>query len=160
MRKSVLLLTSMALAMLVAAGVVWAQSEESIADTDTTRPTVTRTVPPPGLTCVDPTANVSAFFSEDMQASSVDDTTVKLYRKDSATLVATSVSYGSRMDRAIINPTDPLEGGVTSKQWSLPTSRIWRATGSIRTSPAPACSERRGSLPPAIRIRPSTASKL
>ncbi len=115
MRKSVLLLTSMALAMLVAAGVVWAQSEESIADTDTTRPTVTRTVPPPGLTCVDPTANVSAFFSEDMQASSVDDTTVKLYRKDSATLVATSVSYGSRMDRAIINPTDPLEGGVTSK---------------------------------------------
>ncbi len=113
MRKSVLLLTSMALAMLVAAGVAWAQGEVSIAGTDTTRPTVTRTVPTPGLTCVDPTANVSAFFSEDMQASSVDDTTVKLYRKDSATLVAASVNYGSRMDRAIIDPTEPLEGGVT-----------------------------------------------
>jgi hypothetical protein len=113
MRTNVLLMTAIALAMLVAVAVAWGEGEARAEGTDTTSPTVTRTVPVAKTTCVDPTANASAFFSEDMKPSSINDTTVRLFRKDSATRVAASVRYGGVRDRAIVNPTDPLEGGVT-----------------------------------------------
>lgn len=109
--KATLLLASMALGLLVC-GVAWAQGAVS-ADVDVTPPTVTRTAPVSGVTCVDPVANVSAFFSEDMKASSVNDTTVRLYRKGTATRVPSSVRYGTPRVRAVIDPIEPLEGDVT-----------------------------------------------
>jgi hypothetical protein len=101
---------------LAAAGVALAQGQASAADSiDTTPPTVTSTIPTPGTTCVDPAANVSAFFSEDMRASSINGTTVNLHRKDSATRVDASVRYGATKARAIIDPAYTLEGGVAYK---------------------------------------------
>ena len=113
MKKSVLVVASMALAVLVTTAVVWSQGEARAAVADTTRPTVTSTIPAPGAACVDPTANVSAHFSEDMKAKSIDNTTVTLLRADSTTRVTASVWYGATQDSAVINPTDPLEGNVT-----------------------------------------------
>jgi hypothetical protein len=115
MNKSVLVVASMALAVLLTAAVAWAQGETRAAGTDTTRPSVIRTIPTSGATCVDPAANVSAHFSEDMKAKSINNTTVKLFREDSTTRVMTSVWYGAKRDRAVINPTDPLEGDITYK---------------------------------------------
>lgn len=111
MMKATLLLASMVLGLLVC-GVAWAQGAVS-ADVDVTPPTVTRTAPVSGVTCVNPVANVSAFFSEDMKASSVNDTTVRLYRKGTATRVPSSVRYGAPRVRAVIDPMEPLEGNVT-----------------------------------------------
>jgi len=109
--KVTLLLTSMVLGLLVC-GVAWGQGAASA---DATPPRVTRTVPVPGMTCVDPAANLSAYFSEEVQASSVDGATVRLYRKDSGVLMASSVRYGGTRNRAILDPAEPLEGGVAYK---------------------------------------------
>lgn len=113
LKKSVLILASMALGLLLVCGVAWAQGEESTDGDGTIRPTVISTMPTPRTTCVNSAANISAFFSEDMNASTIDDASVRLYEKGSTNQLATSVRYGAKKDRAIINPTDPLEGGVT-----------------------------------------------
>jgi hypothetical protein len=65
---------------------------------DTTAPRVTSTVPQPGATGVSPTANVGATFSEDMQASTINGTTFKLFKKGSTTKVAATVSYDASVD--------------------------------------------------------------
>jgi hypothetical protein len=109
--KGTLLLASMVLGLLVC-GVAWGQDAAS-ADSDVTPPTVTRTAPVSGITCVDPAANVSAFFSEDVKGASVNDTTVRLYRKGSSIQVPSSVRYGAPRVRAVVDPMEPLEGGVT-----------------------------------------------
>jgi hypothetical protein len=106
MMKGTLLLATVVLGLLVC-GVAWAE------DNDATPPTVTRTVPVSGLTCVDPASNVSARFSEELLTSSVNDTTVRLYRKDPAIQVPSSVRYGVMRERAVVDPMEPLEGGVT-----------------------------------------------
>src|SRR5215216_297968 len=65
MRKTLLLFTTMALALLLAAGTAWAALPA---------PTVVSTVPPtvtPPLTGVDPAANITATFSEAMSTKSL-----------------------------------------------------------------------------------------
>src|SRR5215203_1391822 len=64
MRKTLLLFTTMALALLLAAGMAWAA---------TGAPTVVSTVPPttPPQTGVDPNANIMATFSEAMSTKSL-----------------------------------------------------------------------------------------
>jgi Big-like domain-containing protein len=51
-----------------------------------------------------PTTNVTATFSEDMLASSINATTFKLSKKDSSTKIAATVSYGAAADTATLDP--------------------------------------------------------
>src|SRR5215208_2890662 len=62
MRKTLLLLTTMALALLLAAGTAWAALPA---------PTVLSAVPPNGTSGVDPAANITATFSEAMSTKSL-----------------------------------------------------------------------------------------
>jgi len=70
MRKTILLFTTMALALLLAAGMAWAADA---------RPTVVPpTVPADGATNVDPNANITVTFSEAMKAGSINTNTFYL----------------------------------------------------------------------------------
>jgi hypothetical protein len=62
MRKTLLLFTTMALALLLAAGTAWAALPA---------PTVLSTVPPNGTSGVDPAANITTQFSEAMSTKSL-----------------------------------------------------------------------------------------
>jgi len=62
MRKTLLLFTTMALVLLLAAGMAWAALPA---------PTVVSTVPTSGATNVDPNANITATFSEAMSTKSL-----------------------------------------------------------------------------------------
>jgi hypothetical protein len=82
--------------------------------TDTTAPGVTSTVPAANATTgVAASANLTAAFSEDMMASTINGTTFKLFQRGSTTQVGASVSYSASTDRATLDPTDPLKTGVT-----------------------------------------------
>jgi len=61
---------------------------------DTTPPRVTSTTPAAGATGVSPTANVSATFSEEMDVSTINGTTVQLFKKGSTTKLAADVFPG------------------------------------------------------------------
>src|SRR5919107_1201707 len=117
MRKTLLLFTTMALALVLAAGTAWAA---------TGPPTVVSTVPPtttPPQTGVDPTANIKAKFSEAMKARSINTSTFYLlpghftYEQLNCTAsiclalpapVAATVRYNDDTKTAVLNPTDPL----------------------------------------------------
>src|SRR5215208_4070889 len=71
MRKTLLLFTTMALALLLAAGMAWAAPGA---------PTVVSTVPPNNTTGVDPTALIKAKFSEAMKEGSINTTTFYLLK--------------------------------------------------------------------------------
>src|SRR5215216_1767484 len=131
MRKTLLLFTTMALALLLAAGMAWA---------DTVRPTVvsTGTVPSttPPLTAVDPTANITAKFSEAMKARSINTNTFYLLQGHFTALSQTknpkrfcttgtppvtaacpaaipaTVSYDANTLTATLNPTSTLLPGT------------------------------------------------
>jgi hypothetical protein len=86
---------------------------ESSPPTDTTSPRVTKTTPGANATGVDPATNVTATFSEDMMASSIDGSTFRLRERGSTTNLATSVSYDAATRKATLDPTDSLRAGVT-----------------------------------------------
>ena len=73
MRKTLLLFTTMALALLLAAGTAWAAlPAPTVVSTGTVTGTVTGTIPPtPPQTSVDPAANITATFSEAMSTKSL-----------------------------------------------------------------------------------------
>ena len=71
MRRTVLLLATIALALIVAGGVALAAEGA---------PRVVSTVPPNGATGVDPNANIKAKFSEAMKARSINTSTYYLYQ--------------------------------------------------------------------------------
>jgi hypothetical protein len=74
MRKTLLVFTTMALALLLAAGMAWAAPGA---------PTVLSTVPPtttPSQIGVDPTAKIKAKFSEPMKEGSINTTTFYLLK--------------------------------------------------------------------------------
>jgi hypothetical protein len=81
--------------------------------TDTTAPRVTSTVPSVNAVSVAPSANITATFSEDMKASSINSTTFTLFKRGSTTQVAASVSYSASTDTAALDPTNALQAGVT-----------------------------------------------
>jgi N-acetylglucosamine-6-sulfatase len=84
--------------------------------TDTSGPPrVTNTVPTANATGVATTTNVTATFSEDMLASSINSQTFKLFRKGSTTKLAAAVSYDASTDTATLNPDRDLTRGVTYK---------------------------------------------
>jgi Bacterial Ig-like domain len=87
---------------------------------DTTGPTVESVFPKEDITGIDRTTNVTATFSEDMMASSIDATTFKLFKKGSTTKISATVSYPDPTDRtATLNPfgssTTRLARGTTYK---------------------------------------------
>jgi probable HAF family extracellular repeat protein len=75
-------------------------------------------IPKEDTTGVDPTTDVTATFTEDMLASSINGTTFKLFRKGSTTKLAATVSYpdlNSPSYTAKLDPRDSLHSGVTYK---------------------------------------------
>jgi fibronectin-binding autotransporter adhesin len=58
-------------------------------------PSVTSTSPKANATGVAPTANISATFSEEMKASTINGTTFQLFKKGTTTQIAAQVSYNA-----------------------------------------------------------------
>ena len=77
------------------------------------------TVPAADATGVDRTTNVTATFSEDMMASSLNRTTFKLFKKGSTTKIDATVKYDPNTRTAKLNPfgstTTRLARGTTYK---------------------------------------------
>jgi hypothetical protein len=126
MRKTLLLFTTMALVLLLAAGMAWAA-----AGPPTVVSTATVPAPTPPQTAVDPTANIKAKFSEAMKEGSINTTTFYLLQGHftaanppnctavpPSTLpacppqVAATVSYNDDTKTAKLNPTPTLLSGT------------------------------------------------
>jgi Bacterial Ig-like domain/Calcineurin-like phosphoesterase len=94
-------------------------------------PSTTDRPGPPSVTTTDPganapgvatTTNVTAFFSEEMMASSINGKTFKLFKKGSSTKIGAGVTYfpddrstATFDPRATLDPNSPLRSGVTYK---------------------------------------------
>jgi hypothetical protein len=78
-------------------------------------PRVTSTVPSAGATRVAPTVNVKATFSEDMMASTINDTTFTLRKQNTTGFVDATVTYDPSTDTATLDPTNSLKRGATYK---------------------------------------------
>jgi hypothetical protein len=79
---------------------------------DTTPPTVTTRSPGSGATGVSTAANVTATFSEAMDATSIASATMEL-RNASNQLVGAALSYNAAARTAMLNPTASLAFGTT-----------------------------------------------
>lgn len=78
---------------------------------DTTAPTVTTTVPAAGAGNVSATANVTATFSEPMDHTTINATTVSLKNSTNVTVPAT-VTYNAATKQATLDPTATLLSGT------------------------------------------------
>jgi hypothetical protein len=86
-------------------------------------PSVTTTDPGTNATAVATTTNVTAFFSEEMMASSINTKTFKLFKKGSSTKIPAGLTYfpddpattDTVEARATLDPTNSLQSGVTYK---------------------------------------------
>jgi hypothetical protein len=76
-------------------------------------PRVNSTFPTGGATGVPPSAIIRANFSEDMNASTINGQTFKLFKKGSTTKVGASVTYNPTLDRAVLHPNNFLQRGVS-----------------------------------------------
>jgi methionine-rich copper-binding protein CopC len=79
---------------------------------DLTPPTVTANTPASGATGVSGTANMTATFSEAMDATTISTTTFEL-RNASNAVVAAAVTYNATTRVATLNPTPTLTAGAT-----------------------------------------------
>ena len=82
---------------------------------DTTAPKATSTVPKANATAVAPTTNLTATFSEEMMASSVNGQTFKLLQNGTTTKVGATVSYSAGTQTATLDPTNALKSGLSYK---------------------------------------------
>jgi len=98
-----------------AAGNAGSKTTTITKNSDTMAPRVTRTVPVANATGVVPAANVTATFSEDMNAFTINGTTFQLFKKGSTKKLAAAVSYSASTDTATLDPTSSLQGGATYK---------------------------------------------
>ena len=80
---------------------------------DTTSPGVTGTSPANNATGVLRGANLTATFSEAMQASTINTTTFRLRKSGTTTNVAAALSYDPATKRATLNPNANLQAGAT-----------------------------------------------
>ena len=76
-------------------------------------PRVNRVNPAENATGVAARANVSAFFSEDMRASTINANTVKLVKKGTTAKVPAKVTYVAAKKQVILNPDANLKPGAT-----------------------------------------------
>jgi hypothetical protein len=132
----------------LAADRVW--SFTTAAGSDTTAPTVTARSPAPGATGVAATANVTATFSEAMDATTIDTNTFQL-RDAANALVAATVSFNATTRVATLDPsptllaaavyTATLRGGATDPRVkdaagnALAADASWSFT--VASAPAP-----------------------
>src|SRR5918998_3216012 len=91
--------------------------------TDNTAPRVLSNVPAANATGVFSSANVTATFSEDVDASSITGQTFKLFENGSTTNIAAAVSYDAATKTATLNPTNNLRAGVTYKAVVAPGAK-------------------------------------
>ena len=70
---------------------------------------------PKNRSTVAPTANVTATFSEDMDAPTLGRTSFKITRAGSAGPIAASLSFNHTTNKATLNPVAPLQRGATYK---------------------------------------------
>jgi hypothetical protein len=95
--------------------VACSNNEQTLPRTDATAPTVMSTVPAANAIGVARTTNVTATFSEDMDALSLNGRTFKLFKKGTTTKLSVTVSYDAVTDTAMLDPRDSLLSGVTYK---------------------------------------------
>ena len=84
-----------------------------VAGEDTTAPTVTNVAPEDGATHVAADADVSATFSEGMNAETIDPTTFTLSRSGAQSPVAATVSYDPTTRTATLDPSGVLVARAT-----------------------------------------------
>jgi hypothetical protein len=82
---------------------------------DTVNPRVTSTVPLANAKGVAPGANITATFSEAMDASTINDTTVKLFKAGTTNLIPAVVTYDATAKKAILDPGANLRRGTKYK---------------------------------------------
>ena len=80
---------------------------------DIADPEVVKVAPAQGARDVSPKANVTADFSEAMDAGTLNGKTFSLRKKGTATGVAAKVSYDASKRRVVLNPADSLKPGMT-----------------------------------------------
>ena len=80
---------------------------------DTASPSVVGTSPANNATGVLRGSNVTATFSEAVQASTINTTTFRLRKSGTTTNVAAAVSYDPTTKRATLNPNANLQAGAT-----------------------------------------------
>lgn len=76
-------------------------------------PTVKRVAPAENATGVSPNANPSAFFSEAMNPSTINRTTVQLKKAGTSTNLGAGVTYDTTAKKATLNPKASLISGAT-----------------------------------------------
>jgi hypothetical protein len=81
---------------------------DSVADPDTTSPTIIGKTPAVGTTGIDPNTNVDAKFSEAMNPATINGTTFQLHDDATDALVPASVTYIEATQTARLNPTSAL----------------------------------------------------
>ena len=91
------------------------QTFKTAAAPDTTAPKVIRVVPAENAIDVAPGTNVSALFSEPMKATTVNGSTVKLYKSGTINAIEASVSYDATAKKATLNPNANLQRGAKYK---------------------------------------------
>jgi len=80
---------------------------------DGVAPRVNRVNPAENATGVAARANVSAFFSEEMSANTLNTNTVKLVKKGTTAKVSAKVTYVAAKKQVILNPNANLQAGAT-----------------------------------------------
>jgi Bacterial Ig-like domain len=86
---------------------------KTVAPADEIAPRVNRVVPAENARGVAANANVSAFFSEDMSANTVNANTVTLKKAGTTKVLPATVSYDAATKQAILNPDANLQPGAT-----------------------------------------------
>jgi hypothetical protein len=82
---------------------------------DTVNPRVTSTVPAATAKGVAPGANITATFSEAMDANSIDGSTFKLFKAGTTTVIPALVTYDAIAKQAILDPGANLRRGTKYK---------------------------------------------
>ncbi len=73
---------------------------------------MSRVVPQENATRVAPGANINAYFSEAMEAGSLNTTAVRLFKKGTAAPISAVVGYDASTNKAVLNPTANLKRGA------------------------------------------------
>jgi dipeptidyl aminopeptidase/acylaminoacyl peptidase len=92
------------------AGLDWQPKSQEI-----TPPSVTNTSPKANASEVAPAVNVRATFSEEMDSTTINGTTFKLFEKGTTTQIPAHVRYNADTDTAKLDPTNNLRRGVAYK---------------------------------------------